>query len=84
MSLEEEMKRNQYNGFSAFYDAYGPALYGILYRSTADQQLAAQLLQQVFLELQASVSQADPYGCSVFIRAIRLCRSKADPMAVVK
>ena len=84
MSLEEELKCNKHSAFAAFYDAYAPALYGILYRSVKNEELASQLLQEVFLELQSGISQDDPYGCSVFVRAIRLCRSKADHMAVVK
>ena len=83
MSLEEELKCNKYSGFAAFYDAYAPALYGILYRSAGDEGLAALLLQEVFVELRAKIRQDDHFGCSIFMRAIRLCRSKVAHMVIV-
>ena len=58
--LVRRMAGGDREAFAAFYDAYSPLAFGLIRRVVGDADEAADVLQEVFLELWRSAASYDP------------------------
>src|SRR6266850_3347913 len=58
--LVRRMAAGDREAFAAFYDAYAPLAFGLIRRVVGDADEAADVLQEVFLELWRAAPSYDP------------------------
>lgn len=71
------LRDNEPNSFTTLYNAYAPALYGILLRMVNDRELAADLLQDAFLKIWSKRQDYDPGQGRLFTWLLTITRNTA-------
>ncbi|WP_207428510.1 RNA polymerase sigma factor [Pedobacter sp. SYSU D00535] len=64
-------------GAEALYDMYSSSLYGVIYRTIQDEELAEDLLQETFVKIWNSFSQFDETKGRLFTWMINIARNVA-------
>jgi RNA polymerase sigma-70 factor, ECF subfamily len=71
------LKDKDERGFSILYDNYSAALMGILYKIVRSEELAADLLQEVFVKIWKNVGSYEPGKGTLFTWMLNIARNTA-------
>jgi RNA polymerase sigma-70 factor, ECF subfamily len=80
--IEEEelvglLKQKDSDAFTYLYDHYSDALYGIVFRIVNNEEIAQDILQEVFLKIWKNLSNYDPAKGRLFTWLLNLTRNYA-------
>lgn len=75
--LVVRLKNRDTTALDYLYDHYSRALYGIIYRTTHDEDIAQETLQDVFLKIWEQIDQYDASKGTLFTWMYRIARNKA-------
>ncbi|MCS6824345.1 MAG: sigma-70 family RNA polymerase sigma factor [Cytophagaceae bacterium] len=75
--LVAKLKAKDREGFEYLYDNYSSALFGILLRIVRSEQLAEELLQDVFLKIWNNISEYDTKKSRLFTWMLTIARNLA-------
>ncbi|WP_460967832.1 RNA polymerase sigma factor [Spirosoma migulaei] len=71
------LQQKRSSDFSLLYNAYAPALFGVLFRLVNDREQAEDLLQDVFIKIWSNSHQYDPTQGRLFTWLLTITRNVA-------
>jgi RNA polymerase sigma factor (sigma-70 family) len=71
------LKEKQKQGMDILYDNYSAVLYGVIFRIVRSEELADDLLQEVFVKIWKNFSQYDPGKSRLYTWIIHIARNLA-------
>lgn len=78
---EEELvallKQKHRVAFNYLYDNYGTTIYGVIRRTIADEQVAQDVLQEVFVKIWNNIDGYDPQKARIYTWMINIARNAA-------
>lgn len=75
--LVKRLKSRDTSALDYIYDHYSAALYGIIYRTIPNQQLAEETLHDVFLKIWEQIDRYDERKGALFTWMYRIARNKS-------
>ncbi|MEZ5015440.1 MAG: RNA polymerase sigma factor [Flavipsychrobacter sp.] len=76
---EEELvvllKQRLQSAFNYLYDNYSATLYGVIRRTVQDEQIAQDVLQEVFVKIWNSIESYDPEKARIYTWMINIARN---------
>jgi RNA polymerase sigma-70 factor (ECF subfamily) len=75
--LVEQLKQGSREGFSYLYDHYSQALYGIVCKVIQDEEIAKDVLQEVFVKIWKNVNAYDESKGRLFTWMLNIARNQA-------
>ncbi|GAB4039934.1 RNA polymerase sigma factor [Spirosoma gilvum] len=72
-----DLQAGHSSAFTTLYDAYSPALFGVLLRMVKDQQQAEDLLQDAFIKIWTNIQRYDPKQARLFTWLLTVTRNVA-------
>ena len=75
--LIEQLQLGQPSAFTALYDAYSPALFGVLIRLVGDQSRAEDLLQDAFVKIWTNIHRYDARQGRLFTWLLTITKNVA-------
>jgi len=75
--LVERLKAKDEKAFSILYDNYSDALYGIISRVVADEEIAQDVMQDAFVKIWKNIDAYDPSKGRLFTWIVRVARNTA-------
>jgi RNA polymerase sigma-70 factor, ECF subfamily len=73
--LLAKLKKGEQDAFAALYDRYAPVLYGIIFKMTAEQDRAEEILKVVFININKELPEFNASNISLFTRMMQITRS---------
>lgn len=77
IDLVRDLKAKRSTAFTALYDAYSPALFGVLMQLVQDRARAEDLLQDSFIRIWSNIQQYDPSHGRLFTWLLTITRNVA-------
>lgn len=75
--LITELKAGNAQAFGYLYDNYAPALFGIIRRNIEDTDIAADVLQEVFVRIHKNMNMYDPNKGRLFTWMMNIARNQS-------
>ena len=75
--LVSALQTGQRAAFTALYDAYSPALFGVILRLVRDQEIAEDLLQDTFIKIWTHRHTYDPHQGRLYTWLVTIARNIA-------
>ncbi|GAB4000844.1 sigma-70 family RNA polymerase sigma factor [Spirosoma daeguense] len=75
LQLVKDLQAKSQSAFHQLYDAYSPALYGIILRLVHDKELAQDLLHDAFIKIWTNIDQFNPEKGKLFTWLVTLTRN---------
>lgn len=75
--LVEKLKLRDEQAYSVLYDNYSKALFGIVYQVVSQQEVAEDILQQVFLKIWKNIHLYDASKGRLFTWMLNIARNQA-------
>ena len=75
--LLEGLRAHDEQAFGYLYDNYSKALFGIIYQIIPQQEIAEDLLQEVFLKIWQNIHQYEPGKGRLFTWILNIARNQA-------
>lgn len=71
------LKQRQQSAFNYLYDNYSATLYGVIRRTIQDEQVAQDVLQEVFVKIWNNIEGYDPAKARIYTWMINIARNAA-------
>ncbi|MEO6283221.1 MAG: hypothetical protein ABIO93_07530 [Dyadobacter sp.] len=71
------LKDNDRTAYEYFYDRYGPAMYGVIYRLVLKDEIANTVMIEAFLEFKIEMCKCEYKSGSILSVALNISRNKA-------
>jgi RNA polymerase sigma factor (sigma-70 family) len=75
--LVEKLKRHDEQAYSYFYDRYARAIFGIVYQVVPQQEIAEDILQEVFVRIWQNMESYDTTKGRLFTWVLNIARNLA-------
>jgi DNA-directed RNA polymerase specialized sigma24 family protein len=75
--LVTRLKNYDRKAYEHFYDKYGPAMYGLIYRIVLKEDIANTVMIETFLQLKGKMKDYEASNRSVFSFALNISRDTA-------
>jgi len=75
--LVASLKRNEKKAFDYLYDQYSGALYGVIYKVLRNEEIAADVMQEVFVKIWRKINDYDPARGRLFTWMMNIARNSS-------
>ncbi|MDQ3277619.1 MAG: sigma-70 family RNA polymerase sigma factor [Bacteroidota bacterium] len=77
VELVQGLKLHDEQAYSYFYDNYGKAIFGIIYQVVPQQEVAEDILQEVFVKVWKNIGSYDPSKARLYTWVLNIARNQA-------